>query len=62
MLGWISTDFFARSPVMVFPAIALCLFVVVFTAAALRAFLQDGRHLERMARMPLEEDREVDHG
>jgi hypothetical protein len=65
MLSWIASDFFARSPVLVYPLIALLLFMAVFVTAALRAALADRAQIDRMARLPLErgrEDEEVHRG
>lgn len=61
MLGWISSDFFARSPVLIFPLVALCLFILVFTVVSLRVLLQDKDQLDRVSRLPLD-DEGVDHG
>ncbi|MDD9935057.1 MAG: hypothetical protein OXT09_15705 [Myxococcales bacterium] len=56
MLSWISSDFFARSPVLLFPVIALCIFMGVFTLGAVRAFLTDRRELDALSRLPLQDD------
>ncbi|MGD8862276.1 MAG: hypothetical protein PVI30_19850 [Myxococcales bacterium] len=61
MLSWISGDFFAQSPVLVYPMIAMAIFMLVFTGAALRAFLTPRSTLDELARMPLEDEGEVDH-
>jgi VIT1/CCC1 family predicted Fe2+/Mn2+ transporter len=62
MLSWISSDFFARSPLLALPVIALLLFMAVFAAAAVRAAIANRSQLERMARMPLEDESEARHG
>ena len=60
MLSWISADFFARSPVLVFPLVALGIFMTVFVVAALRAFRTDKARLDALAQLPFE-DREANH-
>jgi hypothetical protein len=61
MLSWISSDFFERSPLLAFPVLALVLFMVVFTANAVRALRTKKPELERLANLPLEREQEVDH-
>ena len=56
MLSWISADFFARSPVLIFPLIALVIFSGVFLGEIWRVLRTHGKHFERLARMPLEGD------
>ena len=55
-MKWIVSDFFARSPALLGPTIALLLFVLVFTATAIHAFRTQKIAHDRMARLPLEED------
>jgi uncharacterized membrane protein (DUF485 family) len=54
MLGWFASDFFARSPVLIFPLVALGLFMTVFVLATVRALMANREHLDRMSRLPLE--------
>ena len=61
MLGWILSDFFARSPLLALPIVAMLLFMAVFTLAGVRAALTNRAQIERMARMPLEGEGEVRH-
>ena len=60
MMSWIATDFFARSPVLLGPVIALALFFTVFVGAAARALLTRRAVVDRAARIPFEND-EVGH-
>jgi hypothetical protein len=41
--------------------LSLCLFVLVFTGVLVWALLQRGSHLDRMARVPLENDTDETH-
>ena len=56
-MRWIATDFFARSPVMTLPVIAMLLFMAVFVASAIRAFRTARDTHDELAKLPLEEDR-----
>ncbi len=56
MLGWFAGDFFARSPVLVYPIIALAIFMTVFITVSLRALFRPKSELERLAALPLRED------
>lgn len=62
MLGWISGDFFARSPVLIYPLIALGIFMTVFVAAALRAFLTRKEHFDELALLPFDDSEVQNHG
>jgi hypothetical protein len=62
MLSWISGDYFARSPVLILPVVALLVFMTVFCATALRAALARRAEVEHMARLPLEGNDEVSRG
>jgi len=59
-MKWIVSDFFARSPALLGPTLALLLFVVVFTATAVHAFRTQKAEHDRMARLPLGEDERHD--
>ncbi|MDD9939455.1 MAG: hypothetical protein OXU20_00205 [Myxococcales bacterium] len=61
MLSWISTEFFARSPVLVFPLIALGIFMTVFIAAAVRAARTDSERLDELARLPFDDSEVGSH-
>lgn len=55
-MKWIVGDFFARSPALLGPTVALLLFVLVFTAIAVHAFRTHKSEHDRMASLPLHED------
>ncbi len=59
MLSLMAKEFFAQSPVMIFPLVALFLFLAVFTVLSIRAFLRPKEAIEMMAKMPLEGDGEA---
>ena len=56
MLGWFASDFFAESPVLFFPVLALMIFMTVFITVSLRALFKPKSELDRLAQMPLSED------
>jgi hypothetical protein len=58
MLSWFASEYFAHSPVLIYPMIALLVFAGVFTAASVRALLAEKSQVERMASLPLEADDE----
>ncbi|MFW6067535.1 MAG: hypothetical protein ACOC97_04295 [Myxococcota bacterium] len=62
MISWFASDFFARSPVLVFPLVALGIFVSVFMLVAARALLRRSADIEVLSRLPLEEDRNQGEG
>lgn len=49
-----ASDFFAASPVLAMPVIAMLLFGVVFALVVARALRAERRHLEQLAALPLE--------
>jgi hypothetical protein len=60
MMRLMSADYFARSPLMIFPVIALAIFVVVFVAVTVRALRTRRDELDRLAALPLSDsDSEV---
>lgn len=61
MISVVAQDFFQRSPVLVFPLIALVIFMGIFTAVSLRTLIKGKRHFERYARMPLEDGESTSH-
>jgi hypothetical protein len=58
MLGWFASDYFQQSPVLVYPIIALGVFMTVFVGAVVRTLRARKSDIERMARLPLEADDE----
>ena len=59
-MRWMVSDFFARSPVLLGPVIALVLFMIVFAASAIYAWRTHREQHDRMARLPLNEDERHD--
>jgi cbb3-type cytochrome oxidase subunit 3 len=55
-MKWIVSDFFARSPALLGPVVALVLFMFVFAAVAVHALRTQKADHDRMARLPLKED------
>ena len=63
MLRQLSADYFARSPLLAYPVIALAIFLVVFVVVSVRALRSRREDVERMAALPLLSDSEVSgHG
>ena len=60
MLRQLSADYFARSPMLEYPVIALAIFLVVFIVVSVRALRSRREDVERMAALPLS-DSEVSH-
>lgn len=56
MISETAADFFARSPVLIFPVIALAIFVAVFTVVSIRAFMRSTSELDALSQLPLEDD------
>ena len=61
MLTQLAADFFARSPVLAYPILALGLFLGVFVCITLKAVFSQGAELEHMANLPLFDDKVVRH-
>jgi cbb3-type cytochrome oxidase subunit 3 len=61
MLSQLSADYFARSPVLAFPLVALGLFLLVFIGVSLRALLRERTELDRMAQLPLQDTHNDTH-
>ena len=59
MLTQLSSDFFARSPVLAWPLFALGLFLCVFVSVSLRALLGRSDQMRQLAELPMQ-DSEVD--
>jgi len=58
MLSAFASEYFARSPLLVLPVVAMCIFLGVFLIVGVRAARLRGPEAERMARLPLEADDE----
>ena len=56
MLSFMAKGFFGASNVLVFPLVALFVFLVVFTAMSVRAWRTDKRILESVAALPLSDE------
>ncbi|MDH5490730.1 MAG: hypothetical protein OEY14_02025 [Myxococcales bacterium] len=54
MISLLAQEYFANSPVLIYPLIAMLTFVLVFVAATVRALRMSGEDARRMARLPLE--------
>lgn len=50
----IYTEFFEKSPLLIFPLVGLSLFLLVFTMVLVRTLGKRGRTLQNFASMPLE--------
>lgn len=53
MMRLLTEDFFARSPVLAYPVLAMVLFLAVFLVVSVRALLSRRESLDELARMPL---------
>jgi hypothetical protein len=53
-------ELFHESPLLLYPLVGLCIFMLVFTGAALRAWRQKPQERDALARLPLEAE-EVGH-
>jgi hypothetical protein len=62
MLGQFSADYFARSPLLAYPVIALAIFLVVFVVVSVRALRSRPEEVERMAALPLSDSEVSGHG
>ena len=56
-----AAEFFAESPVLLYPLIALALFFTVFLIVVIRVWRMKSKDADYYARMPLEEELEVPH-
>ena len=54
MLGYMASEFFATSPVLLLPVIALALFGLAFTILTLRALMRPREVIAALAALPLE--------
>lgn len=62
MMRFIAGDYFARSPVLVFPLISLVLFGLVFGAVLIVTLRKKERDYRRLSMLPLDETEERHHG
>jgi hypothetical protein len=53
VLRQLSVDYFARSPVLAYPVLALAIFLTVFIVVSVRALRARREDVERMAALPL---------
>jgi hypothetical protein len=61
MMRQLCSDYFARSPFLMFPMLALGLFVLVFVAVSVRALLARRDDVDRLAALPLSDSEEPRH-
>lgn len=59
-MGEMARDFFSDNPALSGPLIAVVLFTVIFVVASIRAFAADRAHVDRLARLPLEGEGNVE--
>jgi hypothetical protein len=63
MLSFVAMGYFEKSPLLIFPLIALLLFLGVFVAVTVRALRSSPSKYDAISRLPLEADsHEVRHG
>lgn len=56
MLSFFASDLLEKSPVLVYPIVALLIFVGVFTLVSIRAIRMKKPDVQRLASLPLEPD------
>ena len=61
MIRQLAAEFFARSPVLAWPVLALAIFFTVFLLVSLRALLTRKDEVERLAALPLTDAEGNDH-
>lgn len=61
MLSQLSSDFFARSPLLAWPVIALGIFMCVFVSVSVRALLARRDEMQRMAELAIGDSEGGDH-
>jgi cbb3-type cytochrome oxidase subunit 3 len=54
-----ATEFFAQSPVLAFPVLALLIFTMVFVAVVIRTLRMEREAISQESKLPLEEDHDV---
>jgi hypothetical protein len=62
MLSFMASEYFHHSPLLVYPLVALALFMLVFFLVTLRTVLTNKHRYEGLAAMPLEEPEPANHG
>lgn len=55
-MRWLYVQYFAKSPLLIFPIIGLVLFILVFALVLFRTFGKRGRALQTFASLPLEKE------
>jgi hypothetical protein len=55
MLSFMASEYFQKSPMLVYPLVALALFMLVFFVVTLKTVLTRGAQYEGIARLPLEQ-------
>jgi len=56
MMSELAREFFATSPFLTYPVLALVVFLIVFGAIFVRALRQKPEELDALARIPLADD------
>ncbi len=56
-----AAEFFAQSPALLYPVLALLLFFTVFLVVVIRVLRMSKSEVDHNARIPLEEELEVPH-
>ena len=56
MISWLASDYFAQSPVLALPVIALLVFMAVFTAMAIKAWRLSDGEIAELSMKPLGDD------
>ena len=56
-----AAEFFAQSPALLYPVVALVLFFTVFLVVVIRVMRMKASEADRHARIPFEEELEVPH-
>ncbi|MCA9530714.1 MAG: hypothetical protein KC543_11305 [Myxococcales bacterium] len=54
-MSFLTKEFFAQSPVLALPLLALAIFLVVFVAVSVRALRMKDRETDRLAHLALDE-------
>ena len=56
-----AAEFFAQSPALLYPLIALVLFFSIFLVVVVRVIRMKASEVDRRARIPLDDEAEVTH-
>jgi hypothetical protein len=59
MLSFMASEYFQRSPMLIFPVLALALFMLVFFVVTVRTVLTQKERYEGIARLPLADEKSV---